>query len=371
MEGKLLGHYLVLTGAISNAGDFLIGHRLQALLEHLRPDRQVLMFDRRQPLDPDSKDVRQASAIIFGGGPAWQPNVYPAIYPLTQDLETIGSPLIPIGLGWKGRFTDPGSIRRYRFMPNARPLLERIERDGFAGTCRDFPTLEVLQHAGLTRQEMGGCPAWYALDSLGTSPAVPHEISSIAISPGALHMRHPSFADQARALLQWGADRFADATRIAVFHHPLDGAPNLSHNAVAAQQALAHAATSFGYEVRDVSGTADDMMSLYTQVDLHIGYRVHAHILRCSLRRPSILLAEDARGVGAAEALGGQAIMAIATPPKLVRPWMPIRPSKSMLEELSRLLETEVDRGWPQVHNSGVTIDRTFAVTKRVIEALP
>jgi ketol-acid reductoisomerase len=39
-------------------------------------------------------------------------------------------------------------------------------------------------------------------------------------------------------------------------------------------------------------------------VDFHLGYRVHSHIFSLSQRIPSILIAEDSRGVGQAEAMG-------------------------------------------------------------------
>lgn len=42
---------------------------------------------------------------------------------------------------------------------------------------------------------------------------------------------------------------------------------------------------------------------LYDDCDLHIGYRVHAHIYNMSIRNRSILLEEDSRGAGVNEAM--------------------------------------------------------------------
>jgi hypothetical protein len=53
------------------------------------------------------------------------------------------------------------------------------------------------------------------------------------------------------------------------------------------------------------------MIDLYANCLLHIGFRVHSHLLCTSLRRPSILLAEDSRGFGAGRLLGGWVIPAI------------------------------------------------------------
>ena len=43
---------------------------------------------------------------------------------------------------------------------------------------------------------------------------------------------------------------------------------------------------------------------VYDNSDLHIGFRVHAHIYNLSMRKRSILIEEDGRGAGVNEALG-------------------------------------------------------------------
>jgi len=50
------------------------------------------------------------------------------------------------------------------------------------------------------------------------------------------------------------------------------------------------------------------MQRVYEDFDLHIGYRVHAHLYFLSRRIPSILLSEDVRGSGQAKSLGMEEI---------------------------------------------------------------
>ena len=47
------------------------------------------------------------------------------------------------------------------------------------------------------------------------------------------------------------------------------------------------------------------MINYYNQVDLHIGYRVHAHIYMSSINKLSILISEDGRGKAQRDAIGG------------------------------------------------------------------
>ena len=46
------------------------------------------------------------------------------------------------------------------------------------------------------------------------------------------------------------------------------------------------------------------MERVYDEAEIHVGYRLHAHLYFLSHRKPSFLLEEDGRGRGASEALG-------------------------------------------------------------------
>ena len=59
----------------------------------------------------------------------------------------------------------------------------------------------------------------------------------------------------------------------------------------------------------DISG-GHEGFSVYDDCDLHIGFRVHAHIYNLSKRNRTILLEEDGRGAGVNEALGLSSIHA-------------------------------------------------------------
>jgi len=55
----------------------------------------------------------------------------------------------------------------------------------------------------------------------------------------------------------------------------------------------------------DISGNAENLINYYSKVDLHIGYRVHAHIFMNSISKISILLNEDGRGKALEKVIGG------------------------------------------------------------------
>lgn len=357
-------HYLLLSGAVANAGDFLIRDSAVKALERSRPDRRLVVRDRREPLDPDDRDVRNAAAIILCGGPAWQPRVYPKIYPLTQPLGRLTAPITAFGLGWRAAHAH--DKQSFRFSRTAMELLERIEGDGLPGTCRDFDTLDVLTAAGLTRQVMGGCPSWFHPPSFGKVVTAPETVGSLAFSVGALLTTDEGFAEQTLAVLSGLQQRYPQAQKLAVFHHPLGGSPNMSEARTAAQAAFAERAAAQGWTIVDVGGGLEGMVHVYATADLHVGYRVHAHLFRCSRRLPSVLIAEDSRGEGACAALGHSALPAVE-PDAGGSP----APRPQLATEVIEHLDVQASTQWSSYAAVPERIAAAHGATQQVLAALP
>ena len=103
---------------------------------------------------------------------------------------------------------------------------------------------------------------------------------------------------------------FKDSNIIVSFHRGIGEVDEFTPEADAINtEKLANHALKLGFEVADVSYDADKL-NFYNDCDLHIGYRVHAHIYFLSKRLPSILIHEDGRGNGVTEALNSPGINA-------------------------------------------------------------
>lgn len=356
-------HYLVLGGAYANAGDHLIAMRADALLREIRPDREILRLDRGEPLDPSSAEVADAAAILLAGGPAWQESSYPNIYPLTAELDSLRAPIVPIGLGWRADHVS--SWTTFQFGQNTRRLLRRIERDGHWGTCRDATTLGVLRRAGLSRQLMAGCPAWYSLDHMGHPAVTDSSLDTIAYSVGARSSTDEQFADLEVAIVRRLVARWPEATVQAVFHHPTTPTPGYPEQRSDAHARLGHRFVHVGASVRDISGSVDGLLDAYEDAAMHVGFRVHAHVQRCALRLPSVLIAEDSRGHVMCASLGHAALAgsrAGETGPV---------PRLAVIDDLDDLLISRRDDGWPEVETAGAIIDATLPTLRSVLTSLP
>jgi hypothetical protein len=375
--------YVLLTGSKSNAGDFLIKHRARQLLAAFRPDRGLVDFNAWEPLDGERLDtVNRAAALILTGGPALQPDMFPAIYPLT-DLSRIRAPILTLGIGWRSADGGWAAASALRLTPATRALLERTAQGGHAISVRDYHTLEALRSNGFRHARMTGCPALYDLAALARPLPAVAPFRRVGFSLGVSFIGSPSMRRQMEDLILRGRDLLGDARFEVLFHHPVDESFLKTHNAPRAYYD-GHRDFLGWLEKReipwlDVSGGAEKMMRYYSGCDLHVGYRVHAHIFMSSIGKPSILLAEDGRGVALKEVLGGAIFPACAAPSRTLAARIRQRLTRvrrvSALPEATGLALHEIGYGPRQaaVRLAGArgSIEAHFPVMKDFLAALP
>ena len=372
--------YVVLSGAKKNAGDFLITARATALLRHLRPDRELLELPAWEPLDDHLDRVNAARAVIILGGPGYQKTMYPNVYKLTTPLSRLVPPVVPLGLGWKGYPGDEQTADSYRFTPDALAALRWMSSRTPELGCRDHITVRVLRAAGIENPVMNGCPAWYDLDSIGKPSTLPSELRTVVFTPA----QRALFADQSIALARALRERLPHARLIAAFHRGVGAVDAFTAEDDADNTArIAAELRDAGYEVADLSGDVAGFR-LYDECDLHVGYRVHAHIYRSSKRRPSILVHEDGRGRGATEALGtlgidGFSRVKRASQVNPIARRLGARPAKTsevvapldVVPRVIRMIDEEVADGFARYAGIGGVIDGYFAGMERFVRALP
>ena len=275
---------ITLTGAYKNVGDHLIGHRGRQLL-HKYVDADIINIDRKSITNHHYELFNKSKAIFLCGGPAYQENIYPNIYPL--DLDRIKAPVIPFGLGYKAGLND-----KFTFQPQAIQFITNIHSKIKTSSARDIKTVDVLKSNNISNVLMTGCPAWYDLEKMDAAYEKTPEIKSIAYSAPAKVDIH------CIRVLEYLSKRFPHAKKFITFHHGIhtgNGKRELKQtlgNLKAAYNGLLN-----GYELVSLQKDLPKMMSFYNSCDLHVGYRVHAHLFCLSQKRASVLLSEDQRGI--------------------------------------------------------------------------
>ncbi len=305
-------YYVMLTGAKNNAGDFLIAERAKNLLRALRPDRAIVASHRWEPIDAKRLEiVNGASALLLSGGPALQPAMYPDVYPLVEELSDIKVPIIGFGIGWNSRYGGWRDAATYSFTERTRQLLSRMEKQAFASSLRDYHSALCGERNGFANFRVTGCPALFAgtLPPARAAPFDPGSVRRIGFSLGVEYTRSRQFAAQTKVLVACCRRWFPRAELVVAFHHGTDKSYLASPGSRAGfwrrQRRFLEWLDASGIDHIDISGSFERLAAFYETVDLHVGYRVHAHIFMLSASRPSILIAEDGRGLALREVVGG------------------------------------------------------------------
>ena len=292
-------YYTVITGAKDNAGDFLIKKRATQLLSKLRPDRDIVHFNSWDLLENEKLIiVNNSKAVLLAGGPSVQTTMYPEIYKLSSSIDKIKVPVICFGVGSKHHNFNEFGWKNYLLSQESLQLLDKINKSGYLSSVRDDFTHNILKHKGFKNFINTGCPALF--ENEDQQPSNVKNIKTILFSLGVSYKFSKLMFSQMKEVISFLNEHYS--IRIAL-HHSIDKSDVrlfeilnwLNHKEI---------------EIIDLSKGIDRFMHEYNCCDLHIGYRVHAHIYRLSISKPSILLAEDSRGVGVNETIPSNVINA-------------------------------------------------------------
>jgi len=377
-------YYVTLTGGKNNAGDFLIKYRAFNLFKSLRPDRNIIDYNEWESIDNERLAIiNQSVALILLGGPGLVYPMYPKIYPLRTDLDDIKVPIIIMGIGWKDAQGDWKDSYTYKLSAQSLNLLDRIEKSGYNSSVRDYHTLNVLQMHGYKNFIMTGCPAYYDKDYINKELKI-NSSKKVAFSLGVSFTNNTQMKEQMKEVILRLREQYNSLE--VVFHHSLDekvteqvyGKKDREH--YSKHKVFSLWLKNHNIPYIDISGSAENLISYYSKVDLHIGYRVHAHIFMNSISRYSILLNEDGRGKGVERVLGGTTINAYSKYKKdffskifsrIFKNYNRMKPNKYVLNELCNLLDYESKREKQSIKRVRGLIDNNFETMKQFIQQLP
>lgn len=286
----------LLSGAVKNAGDFLIQKRSIELLKKHFPNCNIKIYNRLNSIDPYINEINNSDCIVLAGGPLVMADTYPNRIPLTNNLDDIKAPIITIGIGWYGKNDLPKTIyENYILDDSTIKLFKKIE--SFAPiSCRDWHTVRILKNNGLTNAIMTGCPALFDLNEInkiGLRNDNFSEINNICVSDPGYGMNTQKCYD----LLVYLRNKYPKAEIKLVFHRGIEADDFTSEIRAQKNHNLMSKASNLGVKNLDIAYSAEGF-KVYDECDIHIGFRVHAHIYNLSQRNLSILIEEDGRGIG-------------------------------------------------------------------------
>lgn len=289
--------------ASGNVGDMLIRESEKMLIQKVKGPAEFITYFREDPLEAYVDVINETDAVLMTF-PIRDTPMYPGTIRLVEQLDDIRVPIIPLPANWNVYPGDELSRENIVYSQETTDFLRRIAGSVEALPCREYHTCRVLARHGIHNTVMTGDPSWYDPAYFGQSMHRPERIDKLVFTPPL----SPFYVLQAKSLMSMLAQLYPDAERICSMHlsdsrvNPYqDTRPT---NDVSMSEAVAEknarirqVAAESGFEVREVSGDVSKL-AFYKECDLHVGYECHAHVSFFRWRRPSILIAEDARGVG-------------------------------------------------------------------------
>ncbi|MFK8038846.1 MAG: polysaccharide pyruvyl transferase family protein [Crocinitomicaceae bacterium] len=377
--------FVILTGSKNNAGDYLIKLRAKQLFANLRPDREIIDINGWETLTEENlKIVNDSRALILMGGPALVENMLPNVYGISDALDKIKVPIIMMGLGWKSVQGNWENTYSYKLSPITNKLVQLVSNSGFLSSVRDYHTLNSLRFNNCDSVLMTGCPAYYDEQFIGTDfNAKP--VEKVAFSLGVSFVESPSMEKLMKENILACRSKFADKSFEVVFHHSLDrekfkGAYQPASTHVKKHHLFVDWLEANKIKYVDISGSAENLMNYYSQVDLHIGYRVHAHIFMNSTARQTILISEDGRAKGVKGAIGGIVLNGYShfkngfiskVFNRLFSFYDRFSSNIYLTKELLAEIDYEEKTEFSRMKNSRKTIDSNYLIMQQFLKQLP
>lgn len=297
--------FTLVSGALKNVGDFLISEKCGEMVKTFLKPTDTLVLKRDADFKPYLHDINKTDAIIICGGPGYNTDFYGKIYPFLKLYSLIKVPIIPLGLGWRGfPLYHP---ERFRFSDKSKRAVREIHSKIANSSTRDELTRWILQQIGINNVINTGCPTLFDLKKMKdrTPFQLPSEIKHIAVSMAQQPINH----QQNIELLTRLKKDFPTADVTAVFHRGLGTDKYTTPEEGVHLKKLVDNVKDGGFEIIDLAYDLE-RIKIYTEVDFHVGYRVHAHAYSVSQRKPSFLIWEDGRGQGLSENLQIQGVPA-------------------------------------------------------------
>lgn len=282
-----------------NSGDDLIG---KSLIKLIKEEKGNVDIDVMRAADQEAnqvKDFNQYKAVI---APALSPTVkgkklapkYRSTY-----LQEAYRRSIPVFVFGAAGSIYPGTVRQSQSIKlddkDKETLIKQFNNGKGIISARDIIIEQLLFNNGIDCFGTTGDCALFEHGKLSKKLITPKKIKKIAVSMPH-NVNHWSFTYNQALRLK---EEFS--CEVDITFHGYYG--SLKKN-------IEKDWNTGELNIVDLAGSAEKL-SYYDNVDLHVGFRLHAHIWFLRTRKPSLLIAEDGRGLGhlrTIEGLGQSAV---------------------------------------------------------------
>lgn len=344
-------HILLLSRPVINAGDYLFTAKSLEAFERLSP-RTVVETGHISD-EFELSYLNQFDAVVAAGGPLYDNRfLRQEAFPLMRYAGSMIPKLHFMSNGWYGSDAETSSLNDYRFENKVLTDLKRIQERGGTFSSRDFISAYILRNNGINDVVMTGCTAWYDQDFLDMLEPVYHgKIKKIIISDQGITKSSDRWEwkyTQMAEVIKLLKGMFSDAELVFTFNGGIHTKYSETFNL-----RICDLLNENNIRFYDISGGKEGF-SLYDQADLHVGFRMHSHIYCMSRRIPSVLISEDARGIGLNTSVGLSDIRDfVVAGEKIVA-------NDNMVKELEYYLDDLVECNYQLLKSAYVRMDTVY-----------
>ncbi len=307
--------YTVLTSfpakGCGNIGDKLIEDAFKKIFQEIRGETEFISIFREDDLTDQLPLINQSKALLMTAFPIRDVPMYPGVCKLTPDLTDIKVPMIPIGANWNVYPGDFYDRQKVQYSSETVDFLRYIANQTDTISVREYYAGYILQKHGISNTLMTGCPSWYDKQYRYQPMKRPDQIKQVVFTPPMGFY----YTGQAIEIMKVLAGLYPDARRVCLFicgdaiSHPMaegetgDNSAAMKPEAAVKNETIRQAARSLGFVVESAAFNMAKL-DFIENCDLHVGYDCHGSLSFLRRRIPSIMIAEDARGIGFAYTLG-------------------------------------------------------------------
>jgi hypothetical protein len=288
------------TRKISNVGNGIILKAVERHLSAFPLGARLTSFAAPKAEQLDS--LEKSPAVVIAGANLLDDNFAPWPELKAEALQRSKMVIVPMGVGLHG---EPH--RNAAMSENTRQLLDLMHARAEYSSWRCPLTVAYLlkERPKLASQVlMTGCPVLYDRPLLeSTRFNTSRDVIAVTVT------ERDNFWTREVAVIDYAAREFPSARKLLVLHQDyLRGQQpgllqQLTGRWLRTAQGLRSYARARGFEIR-IPATHDEVIDLYRDVDLHMGSRLHAHLLMLSQNKRSFLIRVDDRSTGIAEHFG-------------------------------------------------------------------
>ncbi|MCW8328232.1 polysaccharide pyruvyl transferase family protein [Photobacterium sp. SDRW27] len=262
-----------------NIGDQLITTALVNLLKFVKGDEiSISTVWREQDWDEIKEELNNADAIIFACL-AIRKSMHCKEYPYLDKIIELNTPVAVIAAGTSLDVTKSKESAYEDFSKETLLLLEKLDKKCLFFTTRGYLTQAFCERINMNNTHFSGDVAFFD-ETYGAKKFEPNKIiKKIVISdPHRAKMYLNSFDSLVK-----GMRELYPTAEITVALHGNE--PTIEAYAIRE-----------GLKVSKIYENRYEGLRIYDNADLHVGYRVHAHVSALKRRVYSYLLEQDGRG---------------------------------------------------------------------------